>query len=63
MTAQIKEKIPPGKACPRFYLSERRHEIWPGKNVYLLILVYFTYFFYKEELCDQLMSPTKIIKI
>jgi hypothetical protein len=51
MTAQIREKIPPQKTCPRFYLSERRHEIWPGKNVHLdcllaktLIPVYFTYF-------------------
>jgi hypothetical protein len=57
MTAQIREKIPPGKTCPRFYLSERRHEIWPGKNVHLdcliaktLIPVYFTYFpFYKFQ--------------
>ena len=30
MTAQIREKIPPGKTCLRFYLSENRHEIWQG---------------------------------
>ena len=35
MTAQIREKIPPGKTRPRFYLPEHRHEIWPGKKVHL----------------------------